>query len=169
MISTIEVSIEDAEGEAHEYRITHIPGTKALKLSNRLLGMLSGTAGLMFQDVDPSALGGAAGNAVSMLSKAIISEGDEKFWMRLLDQVIRDGSKMYGPSASTRFDLAYAGNLVEFFEVVYHVLDHNFGKSIRGAIKKGIARLEAGQDGPLSGILASLTKGLTPPGNDESS
>jgi hypothetical protein len=111
---------------------------------------------------DTNDVGSAAGNALLMLSKAIIAEGDAKFWLRLMDQVIRDGRKLYGGAIEkAHFDAVFAGNLGEFFKLIYQVLDHNFGDSIRAELGN-LSGLLDGAPGELGRNLREALTGGSP-------
>lgn len=167
MITLLEIEIPDAAGDMHEYRIPHMPGTKGLALWGQIGGMLSGSMGMLFQDAQGQNPGAVAGSAVRVISTAVKREGGLKFWLQFLDGVIRDGDKMYyggngKQSARERhFDAAYAGNLGEFFRLVYHVINHNFGPDVEALIDKAIETKERADEGNLPGALGRLMATLT--------
>ncbi len=148
----------------HAYSIRHMPGSKGLALWGQIGGMLSGSLGMLFQDAQGGNPGAVAGSAIRVISTAVKREGGLNFWLQFLDGVIRDGVKMYYSSKRDRerhFDKAYAGNLGEFFRLVYHVIDHNFGPDVVALIEKSIETKELAAEGKLPGVLGRLMEILT--------
>ncbi len=150
------VTLEDAYGEEHEYFMIQIPGRQGMKLINKLMLMLSGGATAMLMDSSQVGVTAASGSAISGLARQVITQGDEQFWMRLLDQVTRDGKKLYGHQANRHFDLAYQGNYGELGWAIYHALEHNFGPSIRAELKN--------PDSPIAKAYEKITEAM---GGDE--
>lgn len=111
MDAFISTSIEDRNGDRHEYAGALLPGLRGYKLGNELLGLLG-------ESVD---LSGGVSTALQGISRGLLAR--PKLVLDLLSGVTRDGQLVDNEGG---FSAAYTGNYGELLRALEWLVEENF-------------------------------------------